>query len=83
MNPYIEAMRPKLSEADLQKLLAIKIHKVHEFIAKSADLCNAENIFICSDSAEDIAYVRQQSIANGEENVFSNIFSVMVFLLFL
>ncbi|KON30947.1 phosphoenolpyruvate carboxykinase [miscellaneous Crenarchaeota group-1 archaeon SG8-32-3] len=42
-------------------------HKVYEFIAKSSDLCNCEKIFICSDSAEDIAYVRQQAMATGEE----------------
>ncbi|MGD8506120.1 MAG: phosphoenolpyruvate carboxykinase (GTP) [Candidatus Bathyarchaeota archaeon] len=67
MNPYIEALRPKLSTLDYQKLCAIAIPKVHEFIAKSADLCNAERVFICNDSAEDIAHVRQQAIATGEE----------------
>ena len=67
MNPYIEALRPKLSDLDYQKLCAIAIPKVHEFVAKAADLCNADRVFICSDSAEDIAYVRQQAIATGEE----------------
>jgi phosphoenolpyruvate carboxykinase (GTP) len=67
VNPYIEALRPKLSKPDYKKLCAIPIPKVHEFIAKSADLCNADQIFICSDSAEDIAHIRQQAIANKEE----------------
>jgi len=67
MNPYIEALRPKLSKSDYEKLCTISIPKVHEFIAKSADLCNAEQVFICSDSAEDINYIRQQAIANKEE----------------
>ena len=67
MNPYIEALRPKLSKSDYEKLCTISIPKVHEFIAKSADLCNAEQVFICSDSAEDINYIRQQAIANNEE----------------
>ena len=67
MNPYIEALRPKLSKADYEKLCAISIPKVHEFIAKSADLCNAEYVFICSDSVEDKDYIRQQAIANKEE----------------
>ncbi|MFX0094277.1 MAG: phosphoenolpyruvate carboxykinase domain-containing protein, partial [Candidatus Hodarchaeota archaeon] len=71
MNPYIEALRPKLSKSDYKKLSAISIPKVQEFIAKSADLCNAEKVFICSDSAEDIAYVRQQAIAIGEETPLS------------
>jgi phosphoenolpyruvate carboxykinase (GTP) len=67
MNPYIEALEPKLSKADYQKLCAIDNPNVHEFIAKGADLCHAEKIFICSDSAEDIAHVRRQAIASGEE----------------
>jgi len=67
MNGYLEALRPKLSEADYKELCAITNPKVYEFIAKSSDLCNCEKIFVCSDSAEDIAYVRQQAIATGEE----------------
>jgi phosphoenolpyruvate carboxykinase (GTP) len=67
MNPYIDALRPKLSKPDYRKLCAIPIPKVHEFIAKSADLCNAEHVFICSDSEEDKNYIRQQAIATKEE----------------
>jgi phosphoenolpyruvate carboxykinase (GTP) len=67
INRYIEALRPKLSRSDYRKLNAISIPKVHEFIAKSADLCNAERIFICSDSEEDKDYIRQQAIATKEE----------------
>jgi phosphoenolpyruvate carboxykinase (GTP) len=40
---------------------------VHEFIAKASDLCHPQKIFICSDSAEDIAYVRKQAVTVGEE----------------
>jgi phosphoenolpyruvate carboxykinase (GTP) len=67
INRYIEALRPKLSRSDYRKLDAISIPKVHEFIAKSADLCNAEHIFICSDSEEDKNYIRQQAITTKEE----------------
>ena len=67
MNPYIEALRPKLSQSDFEKLCAISIPKVHEFIAKSADLCNAEHVFICSDSPQDKKYIRQQAIEKEEE----------------
>ncbi len=67
MNPYIDALRPKLSRQDYEKLKSVSIPKVHEFIAKSADLCNAEHVFICSDSPEDKNYIRQQAIATKEE----------------
>jgi phosphoenolpyruvate carboxykinase (GTP) len=69
MNGYLEALRPKMSEECYEKLCAIKNHKVYEFIAKSSDLCNCKEIFICSDSEEDIAHVRQQAIITGEETV--------------
>jgi len=71
MNGYLEALRPKMSEVDYQKLCAITNPKVYEFLAKSSDLCNCEKIFICSDSAEDIAHVRNQAIATGEEAVLT------------
>jgi phosphoenolpyruvate carboxykinase (GTP) len=67
MNPYLEALQPKLSPTDFQKLSAIDNPNVHEFIAKESDLAHPERIFICSDSAEDIAYVRKQAVAAGEE----------------
>ncbi len=67
MNPYLETLRPRLSQPDYQKLCAIANPIAHEFIAKASDLCNPDGIFICSDSAEDIAYVRHQAIATGEE----------------
>src|SRR4030067_1347389 len=73
MNTYLEALRPKLSELDYKKLCAITNFKVHEFIAKASDLCHPEKIFICSDSAEDIAYVRKQAIATGEEQAILTI----------
>ncbi len=67
MNPYLEALRPNMSRPDYEKLCAIASPIVHEFIAKAGDLCNPEEIFICSDSAEDVAHVRHQAITTGEE----------------
>ncbi|MDR2202752.1 MAG: phosphoenolpyruvate carboxykinase domain-containing protein, partial [Nitrososphaerota archaeon] len=67
MNPYLEALQPKLSSKDFEKLSAIDNPNVHEFIAKISDLCHPEKIFICSDEAEDIAYVRKQAVVCGEE----------------
>jgi phosphoenolpyruvate carboxykinase (GTP) len=67
MNPYLEAIQPKLSESDFKKLSAINNPNVHEFIAKESDLCHPEKIFICSDSVEDIAHVCRQAVSSGEE----------------
>jgi phosphoenolpyruvate carboxykinase (GTP) len=73
MNGYLEAVRPKLSQLDYGKLCAITNPKVLEFVAKASDLCNSERIFICSDSAEDIAHVRRQAVATGEEKAVLNL----------
>ena len=67
MNPYLEVLQPKLTKEGYKKLGEIANPNVHEFIAKASDLCHPERIFICSDSAEDIAHVRRQAIAAGEE----------------
>jgi phosphoenolpyruvate carboxykinase (GTP) len=67
MNPYLEALHNKLSAADFKKLKAIDNPIVHEFIAKGNDLCHPKEIFICSDSEEDIEHVRKMAIASGEE----------------
>lgn len=68
MNPYLEVLRPKLSKRDYEELAAIAHPIVHEFIAKANDLCNPKNIFICSDSAEDIAHIRKKAVETGEEH---------------
>ena len=67
MNPYLEVLRPKLNQADYDKLSSMANPNVHEFIAKASDLCHPDRIFVCSDSKEDIFYVRRQAIAIGEE----------------
>jgi len=67
MSQYLEALRPRMSKPDYQKLSALVNPKVHQFIAEAAELCNPERIFVCSDSPEDIAYVRRQAVAVGEE----------------
>ena len=71
MNGYLEALRPKMSEADYKKLCAITNHKVYEFIAKSSDMCNCKNIFICGDSDEDITHVRKQAITLSTSTAYT------------
>ncbi len=63
----LETLKSKLDELNYQKLCAIDNPKVHQFVSESAELCNPDKIFICSDSAEDKAYVRKQAVAVGEE----------------
>jgi len=67
MLEYLEVLKPRMSSEDYRRLAAIPVAKVHKFIAESAELCNPDRIFICTDSREDIEYVRRQAIESGEE----------------
>jgi len=60
-------LRSKMSEGDFQKLLRIDHPLLHRFIAKYVDLCAPSSVFICSDSPEDIRYIRESAIRNREE----------------
>ncbi len=50
-----------------QKLARIKNPVFHEFLNKYVDLCNPAKIFVCTDSPEDIQYIRNSAIKNKEE----------------
>lgn len=67
MLQHLETLKLRMSDEDYQKLAAIPVSRVHKFIAESAELCNPNRIFICTDSQADIAYVRRQAVESGEE----------------
>ncbi len=67
MLQYLEVLKPRMSDEDYRRLSAILAPRVHKFIAESAELCNPDRIFICTDSQEDISYIRRQAIESGEE----------------
>jgi len=67
MMQYLEMLKPRMSDKDYQRLAAIPVPRVLKFIAESAELCNPDRVFICTDSQEDIAYVRRKAIESGEE----------------
>jgi phosphoenolpyruvate carboxykinase (GTP) len=60
-------LKAKCDDASFKKLSAIDNPGIHQFVARYAELCNPDRIFVCSDSAEDLAYVRQKAIDGGEE----------------
>jgi len=63
----MDILRDKLSKENFYKLMKINNIRLHEFIAESAELCNPDRVFICTDSPEDIEYIRQEAIKTGEE----------------
>jgi phosphoenolpyruvate carboxykinase (GTP) len=67
INIYLEALKHKMDWDNFEKLRAIPNPKVHQFIAEAAELCNPKDIFICSDTPDEIAYIKHMAIASGEE----------------
>ena len=63
----VDILKERLDSKQYEKLMRIDNPELHEFIAKYIEHCNPEKVFICSDSEEDIKYVREISIKNGEE----------------
>ena len=63
----INILKDRLEERDYQKLMEIDNPRVHQFIAKYIELCNPDKVFVCTDSPEDIEYIRESAIRNGEE----------------
>ncbi len=63
----MDMLQERLGEENYQKLIKIDNPKLHQFIAEYIELCNPDKIFICTDSPEDLQYVRQESIKAGEE----------------
>ncbi len=64
---YLEEIKDKLGKENYYKLAKINNPSLHEFIARYVKLCNPDKIYVCTDSPEDIAYVREAAIRNGEE----------------
>jgi phosphoenolpyruvate carboxykinase (GTP) len=63
----ISILERYLTPVGLAKLLEIPNRDVHEFVAKAIDLCAPMKVFVCTDSQEDLDYIRRTAIARGEE----------------
>jgi len=50
------------------KVTKIDNAELQQFIAKYVELCNPDKVFVCTDSDEDIEYIRESAIKNGEES---------------
>jgi phosphoenolpyruvate carboxykinase (GTP) len=61
----------RLSEENCRKLFEIENPMLHEFVARFVELCNPAEVFVCTDSPEDIDYVRQAAVKDGEERMLA------------
>ena len=68
MNPkYDDLLKSKMSEQSYQRLIALQNQKVYDFVASFTEHCNPKTVYVADDSLEDEEYIRQQSLARGEE----------------
>ncbi|MEM1586186.1 MAG: phosphoenolpyruvate carboxykinase (GTP) [Candidatus Bathyarchaeia archaeon] len=66
-NP-LDILKDRMDSENYRKLCAIQDCRVHQFIAEAAELCNPKDIFVCSDTPDEIAYIKHMAIASGEES---------------
>ncbi len=67
MKDVIATLEQYLTPIGLAKLLAIPNRDVHRFVAKAVDLCEPMKVYVCTDSKEDIDYIRRTAISRSEE----------------
>lgn len=60
-------LQGRLSEKDFTKLARLPQPELHEFIARYIQIGNPDRVFVCDDSPEDWAYIRQAALRDGEE----------------
>jgi len=60
-------LKDRLDDENYRKLMYLKNEKLCEFVADVVDLCQPDSVFVCTDSEEDIAYIRRRVVENGEE----------------
>ncbi|MHC4069319.1 MAG: phosphoenolpyruvate carboxykinase (GTP) [Planctomycetota bacterium] len=67
MSDTKELLKNKLTDEHYGRLSALDNAKLHKFVADAIELCKPETVYVCTDADEDIAYIRELAIKNGEE----------------
>jgi phosphoenolpyruvate carboxykinase (GTP) len=62
-----ELLKQRLTTENYNRLIALENPKMHDFVADAIELCSPASVFVCTDSPQDIAYIRELAIKNGEE----------------
>lgn len=63
----LDSIKSRLGPDAYARLAAIQNPDLHAFIAKYVELCNPNDVFVCTDSSEDRDFIRQEAIRSGEE----------------
>lgn len=60
-------LKEKMSAEQYNRLMAVDNVKIHEFVADAIELTSPQTVFVCTDSAKDVKYVRDTAVKSGEE----------------
>jgi phosphoenolpyruvate carboxykinase (GTP) len=66
-NKPLDFLKTRLDAVHFERLIAIQNTGLHAFVADFVELCNPEKVLVITDSAEDLRFIREQSLAAGEE----------------
>jgi len=67
MDSVNELLKEKLTAENYDKLIALANPKLHNFVADAIELTGPASVFVCTDSADDVAYIRELAVKSGEE----------------
>jgi phosphoenolpyruvate carboxykinase (GTP) len=68
MHDINELLKEKLTSEQYNRLIAVDNVKIHNFVADAIELTNPETVFVCTDSEQDVKYIRDMAIKSGEEH---------------
>jgi len=64
-------LKERLDSEQYKKLTGLENEKMHAFVAQYIELCNPSSVFVGTDSAEDLEYIREAAVRNKEESRLS------------
>jgi len=67
MSNAAESLKTTLTTENYDRLTALDNAKLHAFVADAIELAGPASVYVCTDSDEDRAYIRDQAIKKGEE----------------
>jgi len=66
---FLSELKSLLKESEFDKIARIRNKEVHKFVLDAAKICSPKEIFICSDTPDEISYIKTMTIASGEEKM--------------
>jgi phosphoenolpyruvate carboxykinase (GTP) len=63
----MQLLKDRLDQRHFENLMQIDHPKLHQFVAEFTELCNPDQVYVCTDDPADIAFIRKSAIEKGEE----------------